>query len=238
MRVIICKNKKEAVKKAVWLVSQEINNKKDLILGLATGKTMIPFYKELIKANIKFSKIHTFNLDEWYCVDSKDKNSLRSFMDKHFFNKVNIPKGNIHFLDGKTRNIKIECEKYERDIKKLNGIGLQILGIGINGHIGFDEPGTSFNSLTNKINISGEIRNLYSKNFKGFDNVPKYGLTMGIKTIMRSKKIILLAFGENKADAIAKALNGKINEKVPASILQKHKDATFILDKKAASKLE
>ena len=237
MKVIICKNKKEGANKAALLVAEQIKKKNNLVLGLATGQTMIPFYKELIKTNkrIDFLKVKTFNLDEWCGVDHNNKNSLKSFMDKYFFSKLNISRENINFLNGKSKNIKKECERYE---KETNGIDLQILGIGINGHIGFNEPGTPFNSLTNKVKITKEIRELYSQEFGGFSKVPKYGLTIGIKTIMRSKKIILLAFGKSKADAVAKSLNNKSNKKIPASILQKHKDVTFILDKKAASKLE
>src|SRR3990167_6463305 len=231
MKVIICKNKKEGANKAALLVAEQIKKKNNLVLGLATGQTMIPFYKELIKTNkrIDFLKVKTFNLDEWCGVDHNNKNSLKSFMDKYFFSKLNISRENINFLNGKSKNIKKECERYE---KETNGIDLQILGIGINGHIGFNEPGTPFNSLTNKIKITKEIRELYSKEFGGFNKVPKYGLTIGIK------KIILLAFGKSKADAVAKSLNNKSNKKIQASILQKHKDVTFILDKKAASKLE
>jgi len=237
MKVIICKNKKEGANKAALLVAEQIKKKNNLVLGLATGQTMIPFYKELVKINkkIDFLKVKTFNLDEWCDVDHNNKNSLKYFMNKYFFSKLNISRENINFLNGKSKNIKKECERYE---KEINEIDLQILGIGINGHIGFNEPGTPFNSLTNKVKITKEIRELYSQEFGGFSKVPKYGLTIGIKTIMRSKKIILLAFGKSKADAVAKALNNKSSEKIPASILQKHKDVTFILDKKAASKLE
>src|SRR3989344_2137197 len=237
MKVIICKNKKEGANKAALLVAEQIKKKNNLVLGLATGQTMIPFYKELVKINkkIDFLKVKTFNVDEWCDVDHNNKNSLKYFMNKYFFSKLNISRENINFLNGKSKNIKKECERYE---KEINEIDLQILGIGINGHIGFNEPGTPFNSLTNKVKITKEIRELYSQEFGGFSKVPKYGLTIGIKTIMRSKKIILLAFGKSKADAVAKALNNKSSEKIPASILQKHKDVTFILDKKAASKLE
>jgi glucosamine-6-phosphate deaminase len=150
-------------------------------------------------------------------------------MNKYFFNHVNINKKNIHFPGP-------NFEQYEKEIKKSGGIDLQILGVGHNGHIGFNEPGSSFHSKTRKIKLRGDTRKF---NFSRLSkNTPKNAFTMGIKTIMNSKKIILLAFGKEKAEAIAKTLDGKITTKVPASILRKHKNVIFIIDKKAAGKLK
>ncbi len=214
MKIIIAKNKKEAVKKAVSIVKRLIDKKPDVVLGLATGSTMISLYKELArlykKGEIDFSKIRTFNLDEY--VNNKE---FHSYMNKYLFSKVNINKQNIHFPQ-------VTGKAYDKEIKKSGNIDLCILGIGKNAHIAFNEPGSSFQSTTRKVKIVSE---------------KKEGYSMGIKTIMNSRKIILLAFGAEKAGAVAKSLKEKISEDIPASILRKHKDATFILDKEAASLL-
>lgn len=233
MKIIIAKNKKESIKKAVSIISAIIKKKPKSVLGLATGKTMVPLYKELVKKykknEINFSKVSTFNLDEYSDLSENDKKSFHYFMNKYFFNHVNISKKNIHFPDS-------NFEKYEKMIFASGGIDLQILGIGHNGHIGFNEPGSSFHSKTRKIKLSDDTRKF---NFLRLSkNIPKHAFTMGIKTIMSSKKIILLAFGKEKTEAIAKTIHGKITEKVPASVLRKHKNAIFIIDKKAAGKLK
>ena len=235
MKIIIAKSKKESIKKAVSIISRTIKKKPKIVLGLATGNTVIPLYKELVKKykrnEINFSKVSTFNLDEYSNLSENDKRSFHYFMNKYFFNHVNISKKNIHFPDS-------NFEKYEKEIKKSGGIDLQILGIGRNGHIGFNEPGSSFHSKIRKIKLSDDTRKFNSKFFKLSKNVPKHAFTIGIKTIMNSKKIILLAFGKEKAEAIAKTIHGKITTKVPASILRKHKNIIFIIDKKAAEKLK
>ncbi len=225
MEIIILKNLKDIGKTASSIICKEIKNKPDLVLGLATGNTAAPIYKNLIseykKGKINFSKAITFNLDEY-----AESRALRHFMDRHLFNKINIKKENINFLDGDRADISKMCREYESKIKRLK-IRLQILGLGKNAHIGFNEPGSSFNSKTRKIRLS-----------KADNKKHKYALTMGIQTIMRAKKIILIASGKKKADAVAKAIQGKITKGVPASILQKHKNVLFLIDKAAASKLK
>ena len=234
MRIIIVKNKKESVKKAVLIISNVIKKKPKSVLGLATGSTMIPLYKELIKKykknEIDFSKINTFNLDEYVNLKENNKRSFHYFMNKYLFNHINIDKNKIHFPNS-------DFKRYEKEIKRLGGIDLQILGIGKNGHIGFNEPGSSFQSKTRRIKLSDDTKKSNYKSFKLFRNAPKYAFTMGIKTIMDSKKIILLAFGKGKADAVAKTLNGKITTEVPASVLRKHRDIMFIIDKKAGERV-
>ncbi len=226
MKVIILKDKKQASSKVEKIVSDLVKKNPSAVLGLATGKTMIPLYKNLIKQNLDFSKVKTFNLDEYVGLKTTNRKSFHYFMNKHLFSKININKKNIHFPGA-------NFKKYEKEIKKEK-IDLQILGIGRNGHIGFNEPGSSFKSITRKVRLT---KNTTFVN-KLFGMSPKYAFTMGIKTITSSKKIILVAFGNKKADAISKALEGKINEEIPASILRKHKDVTFVLDKDAASKLK
>ena len=235
MKLLILNNTKEMAEKTAAIICEEIKKKHDLILGLATGKTMIPLYKKLVyfykKRKINFSRVRTFNLDEYFGIGKEDKKSLRYFMDINFFNKVKIKKENIHFLNGNNKNWKEECRNYESTIRKFNGVDLQILGIGRNGHIGFNEPGSSLKSRTRKVKLSDIT-------LKDNGNVPRQALTIGIKTIIRARRIILLANGKHKADAIAKVINGKISNKIPASILKKHKEVAFIIDKGAASKLE
>ncbi|MDD5700037.1 MAG: glucosamine-6-phosphate deaminase [Candidatus Nanoarchaeia archaeon] len=213
MKVIIAKSRKEAVKRAASIFLGAVKRKPHAVLGLATGSTMIPLYRKLVqlykKGEIDFSKIKTFNLDEY----TRSK-IFHKYMNKHLFSKVNIKKQNAHFPSSNTKD-------YENEIKKAGGIDLCILGIGKNGHIAFNEPGSSFQSITRKV-ITADSRHAYS---------------IGIKTIMSSKKIILLAFGKEKANAVFKSLRGDVTEDVPASVLRKHKDAAFILDKAAASKL-
>jgi len=212
MRIVV-ESKKEAIKRTALILQKFLKKKPNAVLGLATGKTMIPLYKELAslgrKGKIDFSKAETFNLDEY-----ANKKTFHNYMNSNFFNKINVSRKKIHFPSANGKN-------YEHEIKKSGGIDLCFLGIGTNGHIAFNEPGSSFASITRKV-ITSDKKSAY---------------TMGIKTIMNSKKIMLLAFGKEKADAVAKAVKGKISEEIPASILRKHRDATFILDKSAAGKL-
>ena len=238
MKLFILKDKKQVIEQASTIISNEISRNPSLILGLATGKTMIPLYKSLVSLyknkKINFSKITTFNLDEYLSLSSKDSRSFRYYMDKNFFNKINIKKENINFLDGLSKNISKTCKDYESKIRKVGGIDLQVLGIGENDHIAFDEPGTSINSTTRKVKLSNNtIRNNSSKG-----RVPSHALTIGIKNIMQARKIILIATGKNKSLAVKRALKSPPNKNFPASILQHHPRVIFIVDKSAASRLK
>ena len=242
MKIIICNSRKEVVKEGASLVVSKIKEKKNLILGLATGETMAGFYKELISSykngKVSFSKVRTFNLDEYVGLSSSNRSSCKYFMYKNFFSKVDISKENIGFLLGDAGDLKKECLRYEREIKKVGGIDLQILGIGKNGHIGFNEPSSSLRSRTHIADLSMETRLANARFFDGFVGlVPRQALTVGIGTIMNVKKIILLAFGKDKARVVFRALKGEISKDVPASALQKHKNVIFILDISAASEL-
>lgn len=231
MKVIVLKNKKEVGDYVSKIIIEAINNKPNLVLGLATGSSVIPLYKKLVKeykkGNVSFSKVRTFNLDEYLNV--KKTQSYRYFMDKHLFSKINISKKNINFP---TSNFK----DYESKVKKFK-IDIQILGIGRNDHIGFNEPGSKFNSKTRKVKLSKTTMKANSRFFQSLNNTPEFAITMGLGTIMNAKKIILIALGSKKAKAVAKAVNSKMNEKIPASILKKHKNSLFVIDKKAAKKL-
>lgn len=215
-------------KTASEMIISEILKKPDLVLGFATGKTPKKLYKNLIRAHkkkkIDFSKIRAFNLDEYYPLDKKNKKSYRNYMFRNLFEKVNIKKENINLLDGSNKDWKKECNEYEKKISKYR-IDLQILGIGVNGHIGFNEPGSGFYSKTRLVNLAPET----VKRNKFLDK----GLTIGISTIMKSKKIILLASGKIKAKAVKGLIGGKINSNLPASFLRKHKNLVVIIDKKA-----
>lgn len=240
MRLIVTRDYNEMSQKAAAMVTSHITLKPDSVLGLATGDTPIGMYKEIINSyennEIDLSQVVTFNLDEYYGLSKENNQSYHYFMMANFFNHVNIEKNNINILDGETTNIENECKKYEKKIKAAGGIDLQILGIGGNGHIGFNEPDLNFEAETHLVRLDKNTIEANSRFFKSIEDVPTQALSMGIKTIMQSKKIVLLASGENKAEAIAKAVNGKICPEVPASILQLHPDVTIIVDE-AANKM-
>jgi glucosamine-6-phosphate deaminase len=221
IEILIFENKTKAIIFASNLISNQIKKKLSSTLGLATGDTMKPLYKKLSSSKLDFSKITTFNLDTYL---SKTKHPLITFMEINFFSKTNINISNTNFPTPLNMN------SYDRKIKSSSGIDLQILGLGRNGHIAFNEPGSSFNSLTRKVKLSSQTKRVNKVSFK-------YAITMGIKSILNSKEIILLAFGKEKANAIANALAHPSNRTSPASALQLHKKVIFILDKSAASKI-
>jgi glucosamine-6-phosphate deaminase len=233
-------NEKEATKFSANLVLDEIQINQRITLGLATGKTMIPFYKQLVslgkKRKINFSNLKTFNLDEYVGVKNK-KETLRGFMDRNFFSKVNIKKNNIYFLKDCGGDYKKSCQDFENKIKEFGGIDLQILGIGKNGHIGFNEPGSGRKSRTRKVKLKSTTRKSNAWFFHGVKKVPEYALTMGVGTILEARKVLLLAFGQAKAIAVERSLSGKKSSDMPASFLQSHPDSIFVVDKFAASKL-
>ena len=216
MKIIISKNKNEASHKVSNIILTQIKKKPNSVLGLASGKTMIPIYGAIAKASkkekIDWASIITFNLDEY-----SNSNEFHSFMNKHLFSKINIKKANINF----PRN-----SGYDKKISSLGGIDLMILGIGRNDHIAFNEPRSSFSSKTRVVSLTKETQAVNRTKHKK-------AITMGISTILNSKRIILIAFGNEKAQAIYKALKGPVSESVPATSLRKHKNTTFILDRKA-----
>ncbi len=198
-------------------------------------------YREIINIyknqKMDFSKVKTFNLDEYYGLNRGNPQSYYYYMMNNLFNYVNIDKNNINIPNGMADNIEVECKEYERKIDKAGGIDLQILGIGVNGHIGFNEPNISFESETHLVNLNEKTIESNSRFFSSKEEVPTKAISMGIKSIIHSKKIILLACGSAKSDAVSKAINGKITPNIPASILQLHRDVVVIIDKEAASKL-
>lgn len=240
MRIIVCDNYDLLSKKAAQIVgSQMILNPKS-ILGLATGSTPIGMYKNLIKMYeeglIDFSKTTTFNLDEYYQLPINNDQSYHYFMDENLFNHININRENIHIPNGMADDIDAECVLYDKMIDD-NGIDIQILGIGNNAHIGFNEPTINFNKGTHIVTLDESTREANARFFNSIDEVPTKAITMGTGSIFKSKKILLLASGANKAEAIYNTVHGKVTPEVPSSILQFHKDVIIILDKEAASLL-
>jgi len=240
--IIIIKEDYEALsEQASQLVEKQIRSNNKIVLGLATGNTPLGLYQNLVNQyqtnDLDFSSVTTFNLDEYIGLDPEDSRSYNFFMQENLFSKINIFEKNVFIPYGLVHNTATHCEWYEKEIKKRGGIDFQILGIGGNGHIGFNEPGTSFDSVTHVVELSKKTREDNAKFFDSIDEVPKQAITMGLNTIMASKEAILLASGEHKAEIIKKALKGPVTEDVPASILQEHTNLTVILDKPAASLL-
>ena len=212
------------------------------VLGLATGTTPIKMYAELVRMHkeegLSFKNVVSFNLDEYYPIDKDAYQSYWSFMHRHLFNHVDIDPSNIHLPNGNApkEEMKKYCESYEKAIEKAGGIDLQILGIGQNGHIGFNEPGSSILSKTRLINLDNSTRIANSYEFQSISKVPRLAVTMGISTILKAKKIILMAWG-NKSNIVAKSVEGNVTETIPASILQQHNDCSFVIDEIASTKL-
>jgi glucosamine-6-phosphate deaminase len=225
------------------LIRQNNSASRPTVLGLATGSTPVGLYRELIRlhkeAGLDFSRVVTFNLDEYYPMTGTDPHSYKRWMDETFFNHVNINPKNIHIPEGTTALAECEeyCARYEQHIRRAGGIDLQILGIGRSGHIGFNEPGSTRHSRTRLATLDPVTRRDASGDFFGEENVPQQALTMGVGTILEARKIVIMAFGEHKAPIVQKAVEGEMTEAITASFLQKHPDTTFILDQAAAGHL-
>ncbi|MBZ4645461.1 MAG: glucosamine-6-phosphate isomerase [Clostridia bacterium] len=241
MNKIICKNYDEMSNIAADMVISQVRQKPDSVLGLATGSTPIGMYKKLIQmykaGQADFSQVKTFNLDEYYKIDKDNPQSYNYYMHENFFKHVNINPQNIHIPNGSAENAKEECSNYDKMIEQSGGIDLQVLGIGVNGHIGFNEPATELNSKTHLTRLSIDTIRANARFFDSIDQVPTQAITVGMATILKAKKIILLISGKNKAEIMGKILNGKITTNIPASLLQLHPDTTIIVDEEAAYKL-
>lgn len=242
IQVFVCKDYDALSKKAAAIVSGEINKKAKFILGLATGTSPIGLYTELAEMNaegkVDFAGVTTYNLDEYYPIDAANDQSYRYFMNKYLFNKVNIDMDNTHLLCGKAPDADAECKAYDEAIVNAGNVDLQVLGIGCNGHIGFNEPGDKFIMGTHKVELTENTIEANSRLFNSADEVPRHALSMGIGAIMNAKSIVLVANGKNKAEAIRDALEGEITPWCQASILQLHKNVVFVIDEDAASELK
>lgn len=223
---------KDLSRKAANVISAQVILKPNSVLGLATGSTPIGTYEQLIewyqKGDVDFSRTVSVNLDEYWGISPDNPQSYRYFMDKNFFTQVNIKPQNTHVPNGLSNDPEAECLRYEQLIADLGGIDLQLLGIGHNGHIGFNEPGNSFEKATHIVELNDTTRLANARFFESIEEVPARAVTMGIKSIMQSKKILLIANGSDKQDILQKALFGPVTPDVPASILQFHPDLTVV----------
>lgn len=228
-------------KRAAQIVASQITIKPNCILGLATGGTPIGMYDELRKMyennDIDFSEVKSFNLDEYYPLSKENEQSYYYYMNTHFFKHINMQANNIDIPNGEAHDVEKECTSYDQRIYNSGGIDLQVLGIGNNGHIGFNEPDVHFESGTHLVELDEETIVANARFFDNIEKVPRQAISMGIRTIMHSKKIILLANGKNKAEILEKMLFGDIIPLVPASILQLHNDVTLIIDREAGKKI-
>ena len=241
MKLIIEKDYENISKRAANEILKIVNNKEHSILGLATGSSPVGLYEELIKLNeekkIDFSKVTTINLDEYIGISNNHPQSYRYFMNDTLFNHINIDKNNTYVPNGNAKDMEAECVGYDKKIRDLGGIDLQLLGIGGNGHIAFNEPDEELVVGTHVTGLTESTIEANSRFFDSIDEVPKKAITMGLGEIMKAKSIILIASGKGKAEAIAKLFSGKITTKSPATLLSVHNDVTVIIDEQAASLL-
>ena len=242
MEVIITDSKEAAEQTTANIIASKIIKKKDALLGLATGRTMEALYSILIEKHksdeLDFKNISTVNLDEYVGLAGDHEQSYRFYMNKHLFSQVNLQDENTHLPNGVASDIPAECKRYEKIITDKGGIDLQLLGIGTDGHIGFNEPGSSLVSRTRIKTLTKETVDQNGTIFGDPDKVPRHALTMGVGTIMDAHQVILLATGSSKAQIIADAVEGPITSWVTASILQMHPSAIIIVDEEAAAKLK
>ena len=241
MRIYKAKDYEEMSRKAAGIVSAQIIMKPDCVLGLATGSTPVGLYKQLIEwyrnGDLDFSGVRTVNLDEYKGISRENDQSYYYFMHQNLFDHVNIPAGNTHLPDGMEPDSEKECRRYEELIQSMGSVDLQLLGIGHNGHIGFNEPADAFDKLVHCVNLTQSTIEANKRFFASAEEVPRQAYTMGIQTIMRSKKILIIANGEGKAGIVRDAFFGPITPMVPASVLQLHNDVTLVADEAALSKI-
>lgn len=258
MKVIICETYDEMSQRGAEIVMGQLKKKPNSVLGLATGSTVKGMYEKLIEASknneIDFSKVMSFNLDEYYKISKESKQSFWQVMQEDLFDGINIKDENINIPNypptppqraglrgtgqGEDEAVDKFCQDYEKKIEAAGGIDLQILGIGHNAHIGFNEPGSGFDSRTRKVGLTESTIKANSRFFKNKDEMPQEAITMGLGTIMEAGRIILVANGKGKAKAVAGAVEGKVSEDIPASVLQRHKDVTFVIEKEAGALLK
>ena len=241
MRIYRTKDSADMSREAANIISAQIIMKPDCVLGLATGSTPIGLYKQLIewyqKGDLDFSEVRTVNLDEYKGISRENDQSYYYFMHQNLFDHVNIPEGNTHLPDGMALDPEKECDRYNNLIQSMGGVDLQLLGIGHNGHIGFNEPGDSFDKQVHCVNLTESTIEANKRFFASADEVPRQAYTMGIGNILQAKKILIVANGEGKAEIVKKAFFGPVTPQVPASILQLHQDVVLVADEAALSKV-
>lgn len=241
MRIIKVKDYEELSREACHFILDHMTQNEKLVLGLATGSTPEGLYSNLVErfkqGEASFKHVTSFNLDEYVGLSAEDPQSYRHYMNEKLFSHVDIPAENAHVPNGASIDIEQECKDYEKRIEESGKIDVQILGLGLNGHIGFNEPGTPFSSRTHIIDLDDSTREANSRFFQSLEEVPTKAVTMGIGTIMESKEILLLVSGKNKAEAVARLMNGEVSTDFPASVLKQHKNVTVIADEDALSKV-
>ena len=242
MKVIVLNDAVEISREASEIIIRQINNKHGSVIGFATGASPVETYKRIIesyeKGEVSLKYITTFNLDEYVGLDRENINSYFYFMKENLFGKTDVDFNRVNFLSGLAKDTQSECDRYSKAIRESGGIDLQILGIGTNGHIGFNEPGDKFADGPFAVKLTKSTIESNKKYFEQVgDTMPEYALTMGIGDIMRSKKILLIATGASKAKAVKALVEGEVTAECPASILKLHSDVTVFLDKESAALL-
>lgn len=241
MKIYKAKDYKDMSRKAANIISAQVIMKPNCVLGLATGSTPIGTYDQLVewynKGDLDFSEVTTVNLDEYKGLPRTNDQSYYYFMHQHLFDRVNIDPERTNVPNGMEPDAEKECGRYEELIRSLGGVDLQLLGLGHNGHIGFNEPGEAFEKETHCVDLTESTIEANKRFFASADDVPKQAYTMGIKTIMQAKKILIVVNGENKADIVERAFFGPVTPEVPASILQLHNDVTLVGNKAALAKI-
>jgi glucosamine-6-phosphate deaminase len=242
VRVIVVKTKEEMGKVSGAIVAEQMGAKPHFVLGLATGSTPLPLYQELVRLHkeegLDFSTTISFNLDEYIGLEPTHDQSYRYFMNQHLFDHVNIQKAGTHVPDGQAADIEAHCLMYEAMIEDVGGMDCQVLGIGGNGHIGFNEPGSSLGSRTRAVDLTPETIRDNARFFASVDDVPTRAISMGVGTVLESENILMVANGANKAAAVAAALEGPVCIKCPASALQLHPNVTYVITEDAAAGLK
>lgn len=241
MKIYKAKDYKDMSRKAANIISAQVIMKPNCVLGLATGSTPIGTYDQLVewynKGDLDFLEVTTVNLDEYKGLPRTNDQSYYYFMHQHLFDRVNIDPERTNVPNGMEPDAEKECGRYEELIRSLGGVDLQLLGLGHNGHIGFNEPGEAFEKETHCVDLTESTIEANKRFFASADDVPKQAYTMGIKTIMQAKKILIVVNGENKADIVERAFFGPVTPEVPASILQLHNDVTLVGDEAALAKI-
>ena len=242
MKIYKAKDYKDMSRKAANIISAQVIMKPNCVLGLATGSTPIGTYDQLVewynKGDLDFSEVTTVNLDVYKGLPRTNDQSYYYFMHQHLFDRVNIDPERTNVQNGMEPDAEKQCGRYEELIRSLSGVDLQLLGLGHNGHIGFNEPGEAFEKETHCVDLTESTIEANKRFFASADDVPKQAYTMGIKTIMQAKKILIVVNGENKADIVERAFFGPVTPEVPASILQLHNDVTLVGDEAALAKIE
>jgi glucosamine-6-phosphate deaminase len=242
MDVVICRSYEELSKAAAAVVADLVSHKPNAVLGFATGSSPVGLYQELArlhhKEGLDFSKVTTFNLDEYVGLAGDHPQSYRRFMNENLFNHINVPAQNTHVPSGTATNPKAFCEWYEKQIRDAGGIDLQVLGIGSDGHVAFNEPGSSLGSRTRMVTLTEQTIDDNARFFEKKADVPRHAISMGVGTILEARKLLMVVNGENKAPALAAAIEGPITSMITASALQLHPDAIVFVDEEAAAQLK